>query len=167
MWAGGKNRQKKLTAYTANAFTVTTKNNISAAKYLLQTHNFEYVLPSVFSQDPLEKFFGQARQRFGGNFYIDVKDVLVAGKVQRLHQMVKYDAIRKDNSNSDPHALRCSSCEDELCEEDIDLLESFQICNTGELLDSSDPLKQKVVFIAGYLVHKYGVTDASEGYISI
>ena len=152
-WAGGKIRQKKLTAYTANAFTITTKNIINAAKYLLQIHNFEYVLPSVFSQDPLEKFFGQARQRFGGNFYIDVKDVLVAGKVQRLHQMVKYDAISKDN-NSDPFAPQCSSCEDEPSEEDIDLVESLQICNT------------KVVFIAGYLVHKYGATDSSDDYIS-
>ena len=65
-WAGGKNHLKKQTPYTANTFTVTTKNNISAAKYLLLTHNFENVLPSKFSQDPLEKFFGQTRQRFGG-----------------------------------------------------------------------------------------------------
>ena len=127
-WAGGKNRQKKLTTYTVNAFTVTTKN-ISAAQYLLQAHNFEYVLLSIFFQDPLEKFFGQARPRFGRNFYFDEKDVLVAGTVQRLHQIVKHYAMRKDNSNSDPHVPWCSSCEDEPCEEDIDLIESFQISN--------------------------------------
>ena len=72
---------RKLTQFTADAFIVTTKFSIAAATYLLSHHNFEFVLPAVFSQDPLEKFFGQARQRHGGNFYIDIGDVISAGKV--------------------------------------------------------------------------------------
>ena len=67
-WEGGKMRQKKMTKFTAAAFIVTTKSSIAAATYLLAHHHFEFVLPAVFSQDPLEKFFGQARQRHGGNF---------------------------------------------------------------------------------------------------
>ena len=44
-----------------------TINNINAAEYLLDKHKFKYVLPSAFSQDPVEKILGQVRQRFGGN----------------------------------------------------------------------------------------------------
>ena len=54
-WEGGKIRQKKLTKFTADAFIVTTKSSIAAATYLLAHHHFEFVLPAVFSQDPLEK----------------------------------------------------------------------------------------------------------------
>jgi len=52
-----------------------------------------YVFPALFSQDLLEKFFGQARQRCGGNFYIDVSDVICAAKVQRLYQLLKDDVV--------------------------------------------------------------------------
>ena len=43
------------------------------------------------------KFFGQARQR--DNLYTDVNVVMVAGKVQRLHQLVKHDVIIKQMIN--------------------------------------------------------------------
>lgn len=158
-WQGGRIRQRKLTRFTANAFVVTTVNNINAAECLLEKHKFKYVLPSVFSQDPLEKFFGQARQRFGGNFYIDVNDVIVAGKVQRLHQLVKHDVIVKKD---DTVISQCSCCDEELCESDIDSVDNFQIVYSEQLLASSDALKHKVVYIAGYLVHKYGLGEESE-----
>jgi len=77
---------------------VTTEFNVAAAMKLLKDHHFRYVLPAFFSQDPLEKFFGQARQRFGGNFYIDVGDVLAAAKVQRFHQLLKLDIIFEDDA---------------------------------------------------------------------
>ena len=83
----------KLTWYTAPAFVFTTKHVVSATNYLFQNYDFRYVLPAVFSQNPLEKFFWQARQRVGGNFYIDVNDVLSAAKAQRLHQFIKNDII--------------------------------------------------------------------------
>ncbi|CAK8688313.1 unnamed protein product [Clavelina lepadiformis] len=41
------------------------KDNIEAAELLLTRHNFIYVLPGVFVDEALEKFFGQARQRSG------------------------------------------------------------------------------------------------------
>ena len=47
----------RLTKFTADAFIVTTRSSIAAATYLLAHHHFEFVLPAVFSQDPLEKFF--------------------------------------------------------------------------------------------------------------
>ena len=87
-WDGTGKRCRKLTKFTADVFLVTTKFNIAAATRLLTDHHLRYILPAVFSQDPLEKFFGQVRQRFGGNFYIDIGDVLAAAKVQRLHQLL-------------------------------------------------------------------------------
>ena len=78
----GRTRIKSLTHYTANAFNDTTVYNIQASKYLFEKFSFDYILSAVFSQDPLEKFFGQARQRSGGNFYIDIFDVLAVTKMQ-------------------------------------------------------------------------------------
>ena len=55
---GGRCRQKKLTRYTASTFFVVTTNAVSATNSLFQNYDFQYVLPAVFSQNPLEKFFG-------------------------------------------------------------------------------------------------------------
>ena len=65
-WPAHRGRMKKLTRFTADAFIVTTKFNIAASKQLHEMHNFQYVLPAVFSQSPPEFYFGQASQRRGG-----------------------------------------------------------------------------------------------------
>ena len=54
VFTGVRGRQKKLTQQTGNAFLVATDTNIRAAKMLIETHEFEYVIPAVFSQNPLE-----------------------------------------------------------------------------------------------------------------
>ena len=46
---------------------------------------------SVIYQNPLEKFCGRARQCFDSIFHIDINGVMVVGKVERLHQLVKPD----------------------------------------------------------------------------
>ena len=92
-FTGVRGRRKKLKQQTGNAFLVATDTNIRAAKMLIETHEFEYVIPAVFSQNPLEKFFGQCRQRVGGNFYIDIGDVIASAKAQHLHQLLKYDIV--------------------------------------------------------------------------
>ena len=51
------------------------------------------MLPSIISQNFLEKQFWQARQLFGSNFYVDVKDVMVEEKLQRSQQLVKQNVI--------------------------------------------------------------------------
>ena len=84
-WAGGRGRTHKLTKSTGNAFITSTKFNIEAATFRLTEKNFEYVLPAIFADEVLEKFFGKTRQRNGGNFYIDVVDVLASAKVTNLH----------------------------------------------------------------------------------
>ena len=47
-WTGGRERKKKLTKFTAEAFVFTTINNIAASKYLLENYDFQYILPSIF-----------------------------------------------------------------------------------------------------------------------
>ena len=93
VFTGVRGRQKKLTQQTGNAFLVATDTNIRAAKMLIETHEFEYVIPAVFSQKPLEEFFGQCRQSVGRNFYIDIGDVITSAKAQHLHQLLKYDIV--------------------------------------------------------------------------
>jgi len=50
-----------------------------------------------FHKTPLEKYFGQTRKRYGSTFYIDENDVMVAGEVKRIRQLVKHDVIAKND----------------------------------------------------------------------
>ena len=158
-WVGSRGRVKKMTQSTADAFVVTTSNVISAAEYLLKEHSFQYLLPAIFSQDPLEKFFGQARQRCGGNFYIDIKDVIAAGKFQQMHQLINCDAVPECSSNK---GTNCSECNRELLPEDIDLLQEININDTQLLLESSGIMKEKIVFLGGFLAHKHEEQNVDE-----
>jgi hypothetical protein len=135
---------------------VTTKFNLPAATELLSAHHFSYFLPAVFSQDPLEKFFGQARQRFGGNFYIDISDVMAAAKVQRLHQLLKLDIIPKYDAKR-----TCSECTATPVEQDLEMLQDVTTDETENLIHSDDCLKHKIIFVAGFLTRKYDTQTAS------
>ena len=75
---------------------------------------------------------------------------MAAAKVQRLHQLIKYDIV--------PEGEPISSCQ--LCitapmSEDLELIADITINETQTLLDSAETLKQKVIYIAGYLSHKH------------
>jgi len=156
-WEGTGKRCRKLTKFTADAFVVTTQFNIAAATKLLTDHHFRYVLPAVFSQDPLEKFFGQARQRFGGNFYIDIGDVIAAAKVQRLHQLLKLDIIPKDDAQR-----TCSNCTATPDEQDLEMLQDITTDDTENLIQSDDSLKHKIIFVASFVTRKYDTQSASD-----
>ena len=97
VWEGGKGRKLKLTKQTAEAFTVSTMANVEAAKYLLIQKNFKFVLPGIFADEALEKFFGQARQRSGGSFYIDNKDIVAAAKIKNLQTLTKHGIMPDKN----------------------------------------------------------------------
>ena len=160
--SSGKSRIKSLTSYTADAFKVTTNFNIEAAKHLFECHKFDYVLSAIFSQDPLEKFFGQARQRCGGNFYIDILDVLAVMRMQILHQLLKLDLM------PDPCAtLKCPSCTESVHPDDINVLHTLSLVNTQELLQSDGELKHKAIYIAGYVTKQTSFqTDDPEQSVS-
>ena len=82
----------------------------------------------------------------GGNFYI--ADVIAAGKVQQMHQLVKYDVIPESSSQK---SVECSVCQQDILPEDIDLVHELDIIETQTLLETSDILKQKVVYLVGFL----------------
>ena len=93
-WSGGRGRTQKLTKQIAEALVLSTRANIEAAEWLLTQHNFTYVLSGVFVDEALEKFFGQPRQRNGGNFYIDIVDIKAAAETKNLHALLKYESSR-------------------------------------------------------------------------
>ncbi|CAK8691011.1 unnamed protein product [Clavelina lepadiformis] len=142
---GGRGRTQKLTNQTAEAFVVSTRANIEAAELLLTQHNFIYVLPGVFADEALEKFFGQARQRSGGNFYIDIVDIKAAAKTKNLHALLKYESTPCES-----HDVPCTS---NICIDDDQF--DITIADTEDLVQSNDSVKHKCIFLAGYLEHKY------------
>ena len=80
-WQGrGGRRKLNLTQQIAEAFTVSIRNNVDAAKLLLAEKYFDYVPPTIFADEALETFFGKARQRSSRNVYIDVVDIVAAAK---------------------------------------------------------------------------------------
>ena len=70
------------------------------------THHFEYVLSGVNADEPVEKFFGRARMRCGGNFYIDIVDVNAAARVVNLHALVQNDVMPLEINEN--HCVTCA-----------------------------------------------------------
>ena len=159
-WQGGRVRKLKLTQQTAEAFTVSTRNNVAAAKLLLSEKDFDYVLPAIFADEALEKFFGQARQRRGGNFCIDVVDITAAAKIANLHTLLKHEIMPDSSSRANDSDKNCITYSNP--DERSDLIDEITPQDTQELLGSDDPLKHKVVYLAGHLVHKYGTSSSME-----
>lgn len=63
------------------------------AKYLLERHNFQYVLSGKLMSDPLEGRFGWYRQVNGGNFFMSVHQLLLAEKKIRCLSLLQKDAL--------------------------------------------------------------------------
>ena len=142
--SGGRGRTQKLTKQTAEALVLSTRANIEAAEWLLTQHNFTYVLPGVFADEALEKFFGQARQRNGGNFYIDIVDIKAAAETKNLHILLKYESM--------PHKSNNVPCTSNIRIDDYHF--DITIADTEGLVQSNDSIKHKIIFLAGYLKHK-------------
>ena len=158
-WTGGRNRVLKLTKATSEAFLVSTNANIEAAKYLLESKNFDYVLPGIFADEILEKFFGKTRMRNSGNFYIDIVDVIASAKVTNLHALLKYDILPKVH-DGDVQGSSCEVCLKNINEDDVEFLNDISLADTENLLESKDALKHKIVYIAGHLAHKFTEPEA-------
>ena len=145
-WNGTGSRQQKLTKFTADPFLTTTKFNIAAATILLTDYHFQYIVPSIFSQDPLENFFGQARQRCRGNFYIDIADVVAAAKVPKLHQLLKLDILSELNTD-----YQCKQFTQPLDDTDLQELHEVDIEDTQNLIQSTDNLNIKWFSLLAFL----------------
>ena len=112
--SSGTRRMKKLATYIADAFKRPTKCNINTARYLLENYLFSYVLSAMFSQDPLEKLFGQTRQRCGGNYFIDIVEIMAVMKMPILHQPLQHDLL-SGPSYSYAQLTRSNSVQGYLC----------------------------------------------------
>ena len=82
-------------------------------------------------------------------------------KLQRTHQLMKLD-LMPDDANT----YKCSVCTSPVEEKDIELLIECTLQDTEELLSSKETLKDKAVYIAGFLVHKHKIVDPSESFSS-
>ena len=78
--------------------------------------------------------------------------MVTAGKVQQMHQLVKHDAIPKDLGH---RSKECKICYLDILPEDIDLLYDLDMEDTQKLLESSNILKQKIVYLGGFLANKF------------
>ena len=124
---------------------LSTRANIEAAEWLLTQHNFTYVFPVCFADEALEKFFRQVRQRNGGNFYIDIVDIKAAAETKNLHALLKYESM--------PHKSNNVPCTSEIRIDDYNF--DITIADTEDLDQSNDSIKHKIIFLAGYLEHKF------------
>ena len=113
---------------------LSTRANIEAAELLLTQHNFTYVLPDVFADEAFEKFFGQPRQRNGGNFYIDIVDA--AAETKDLHALLKYASM--------PHKSKNVPCTSNIRIDDYRF--DITIADTEDLVQSNDSIKHKLFF---------------------
>ena len=99
---------------------------------------------------------GQARQRSGGNFYIDAVDTKAAAETKNLHALLKYDSTPQQSDDV--------ACHSNVCIDD----DSLDIADTEELITSNGTIKHKIVFLAGYLEHKFrsclSVVENEDGY---
>ena len=110
------------------------------------------MLPAFNADECLEKFFGCARMRNEGKFYIDTNDIMAAAKVCNLHSLLRDDILLTDQA--DP---TCSTCSESVDDDKIDKIHELTSTDTQTLLSSDDTFRHKVVYIAGHLVHKFGV----------
>ena len=135
-WSGGRGRTQKLTKQTAEALVLSTRANIEAAEWLLTQDNFTYVLPGVFADEVLEKFFGQAKQRNGNNFYIYIVDIKAAAETKNLHALLKYESM--------PHKSNNVPCTSNIRIDDYHF--EITIAYTEDLVQSNDSIKHKIIF---------------------
>ena len=115
------------------------------------------MLPGVFADEALEKFFGQARRRNGGNFYIDIVDIKAAAEIKNLHTLLKYESMPQKSNN-----VPCTS---NICTDDYHF--DITISDTEDLVQSNHSIKHKIIFLAGYLEHKFrGKSVETENHIN-
>lgn len=78
--------------------------------------------------------------------------------VQRLHQLIKHDIV--DRSGTKPSV--CNYCSLIVDARDMELVHNVTISDTHVLLESDDTLKHTVVYVAGYLMRRFGIKDDDE-----
>ena len=103
-------------------------------------------MTSRFQSDPIERRFGQYRQKSGGRFLVGLKDANLSEKIIKIKNLLK-EGMNKDNSVK-------------LCENDDDKLEDLLLNVTSmnctpENTTLSNDSREVAIHIAGYMVKKF------------
>ena len=85
---------------------------------------------------------------------------MAAAKVTNLQTLLKHDIMPEYSSRVVDCDKNCTSSINP--DERSELIDEITPQDTQELLRSDDALKHKVVYLAGYLVHKYGNSTSME-----
>ena len=89
-------KQSGLSGLTSETFLACTQT-IGAipelVKYLNAQHQIDCVLPGKLLSDPIEGRFGWYRQVHGGNFYVSVKQILLAEKKIRCLSLLEQQTL--------------------------------------------------------------------------
>ena len=85
---------------------------------------------------------------------------MAAAKIVNLQTLIKHDIMPESSSPVLDCDKNCPTSENPA--ERSELIEEITPQDTQELLRSDDTLKHKVVYLAGYLVYKYGDSTSME-----
>ncbi|XP_077255585.1 uncharacterized protein LOC143893743 [Temnothorax americanus] len=78
-----------LTPETANGLQLSLHSTMGLCRYLIEKHNFQYVLSGKINQDNLEKFFGTIRQAAGSNDHPSCSTFLQLYKLLSVYSVIK------------------------------------------------------------------------------
>ena len=141
-----------MTKFTAPAFVIRTCYLIAIANHLFQNYHLNYILPgTVYPPALLQNYLVKAGSMLGGISTLMLSILLLQLKFSDFISSSKMTILEEDE------AIKiCERCTDKVKEEGIALIDEFCIDTTEVLLDSkTGALKQKVVYIADFLLLKY------------
>ena len=92
------------------------------------------------------------QQRSGGNFYCDIKDVTAVAKTVNLQNLLSNDLLPIGNTEAG-----CSICMDSVDDDDPEIHHEYTVQDAQNFLHCDiNAFIQKIVSIAGHVVHKCG-----------
>lgn len=146
-------KQSGLSGLTSETFVACTQT-IGAipdlVKYLYAHHEIEYVLPGKLLSDPIEGRFGWYRQVNGGNFYVSVKQILLAEKkIRCLSLFDQQTLLSATTMDTDKLAIFNFPLSNIPITDTLWLVEFFRSIS----LDDDVPISESVVvyFVSGYI----------------
>lgn len=143
--------EKTLTMNTAVALSTSISGYIEFSEYLL-ANGFRYVLLGRYSSDPIERLFGKWRQSAGGNFFISVREVYEAERIDWAKLVNRFQG-REFITTTSSHS--CS-----LCLSEPDKIDDIVQCNKN-----NHQLLATCGYIAGYLCKKFPLLPTYTGEI--
>lgn len=144
-----KEHSQCLTRDTGTALRNTCLGLRAVTNHLFQ-RGLTFAILGEFSTDPLERYFGDCRQRAGGNYFISVRHVVEKHRLDRARLLAKCDPDALLESSADAAGTstvhECASCRTF----DHKLLAILPAL----VSDIHRDVKETLVYVAGYVAHK-------------